>query len=182
MQTDWSRGRLPLDHSITIKYNEERRAHARRTHALVAQWIECLTPNEKAAGSIPAGRTKMTYPADCQASAPAEALEGHLRSTPTTGESKTKPKWLRTSRLRNCPDDCRARSAMAESWKFLYAVRPRLASRGRSQSGCVRAVHPRHLHGACFVIHMIQCYACCSFSNSFICLMPPGTMHGTFLK
>ena len=129
MQTDWSRGRLPLDHSITIKYNEERRAHARRTHALVAQWIECLTPNEKAAGSIPAGRTKMTYPADCQASAPAEALEGHLRSTPTTGESKTKPKWLRTSRLRNCPDDCRARSAMAESWKFLYAVRLRSASR-----------------------------------------------------
>ena len=28
-----------------------------RKYALVAQWIECLTPNEKAAGSIPAGRT-----------------------------------------------------------------------------------------------------------------------------
>ncbi len=26
-------------------------------YALVAQWIECLTPNEKAASSILAGRT-----------------------------------------------------------------------------------------------------------------------------
>ena len=57
MQTGRTRGRLPLDHSFIIKYNKQRRARARRTYALVAQWIECLTPNEKAAGSIPAGRT-----------------------------------------------------------------------------------------------------------------------------
>ena len=45
-----------IDYDI-IKYNEKRRVYTRRTYALVAQWIECLTPNEKAAGSIPAGRT-----------------------------------------------------------------------------------------------------------------------------
>ena len=40
-----------------------------------------------AAYAILAGRTKMTYPADCQArSATVEALEGHLRSTPAISE------------------------------------------------------------------------------------------------
>lgn len=39
-----------------------------------------ITASQRFQGST--GRTKMTYPADCQALAQAEALEGHLRSTP----------------------------------------------------------------------------------------------------
>ena len=56
----------------------------------------------------------MTYPADDELTAKSEALEGHIRITPATDESKTKSEQLRTSRSINAPE--------RNLWSSLFAT------------------------------------------------------------
>ena len=58
---------------------------------------------------------------------------------PPTFSLRMRCSAIKLHQQRNCPDDRQA-SAQSESWKFLYAVRRRLASCRRRQRRCVRAV------------------------------------------